>query len=630
MRKTHYYGYNPPNMLKLEKLFRLVEVFCILVASWYFIRLHSSQLSLYNLSLHESSVRIESAFNRAISNAEIIIKYIAEVIIQEKCDKEKIDTYISLFNSQPHLKILLEWGRIEWVEAEKLAAMQDLFPHLNLLGAESPAAFQKLSHNVSYTKQSVAAANSQHSDLQFGVLQNKGNRTYVPVFYCVKYQKGYCHSGLYTEFDFSHFSEILINSKSNYYDKIKFAIVARNGQILAESADKYISKQRFEMVQKYLQGRQLNKHFREYTALSPFTTLGFGEGVKIKKITGYPYYIATMIPNQFAYNQSLSETINKNLSDVLLIVAVFFVISIFARYFALYPIIELGRLAASISRGGKNVKIKNYRAQELQSIANSLHKVIDQKYQLVEAQARQDFVIKQLEAANNAKSQFIRRIQHVLRTPLNHIIGSADILVKRLTEASKDTLEYVQIISHAGHELLNTINNIITANDAEIGIMRLEESECELINILNNSIANVQPYMLPNNITIDLHLAHDVPKVLIDASKITLALQNLIRNAVIYNKPQGQVKISVKRLAKGVVIIIADTGNGMSEEEISDINSASKSISTIGNSSNSLGLGLTIVRNIIQLHDMKMEIDSKQAEGSEIRLIIPNIRLLAK
>jgi two-component system cell cycle sensor histidine kinase PleC len=599
-------------MLTLGRIYSLIEIFCILIFGFYFLHLHSGQMAIHKISLNESNKHIETAFYKSVSNSEIIIKYVADLILHGDTHKENLTDYINIFNAQSPFHSLLKRSPLQWVEKSKLSGLQHIFPHLNFTGFKS-GIFD----------------NKKHTTLQFGVLKQEQDRSYLPIFYCVTYKETQCNGGLYTEFDFSGFTKVLSKTRSDYYDFLQFAIFTEYGDIVAESADKYISTHRYNLLQNYLKARKKNSDFREYMSVSPLAAFSLGESVKIKKIKGYPYYIATILPNQLSYQHNISpnDLFSKNLFVLFGIGGVCLIFSLLTRLFLLRPILEVAKLAAHVVNGTKDVYIKDYQTVELQNIAHSLQKIIEQKYELIEARVHQDYVIKQLEAASTAKSSFIRRIQHVLRTPLNHIIGGADIIAKQLANGKEISVEYVHIIAHAGKELLNTINNIITATDVEAGSIRLEESYAELRDVINNAMFSIHPQALHNNIKLDVHVEHGLPQIFIDVAKFTIVLQNLLRNAITYNRIGGSVQITAKYVAKGVVINIKDNGRGMSANEINNISSQDSSYNLLNNTSGGLGLGLAIVHSIVNLHDMKLEINSKEGDGTEVSLTIPNIRL---
>jgi two-component system cell cycle sensor histidine kinase PleC len=600
-------------MLTLGRIYSLIEIFCILVFAFYFFHLHSGQMAIHKISLNESNKHIETAFYKSISNSEIIIKYVADLILHGDTNKEKLNNYIAIFNAQSPFHSLLKRSPLQWIERPELLEFQHIFTHLNLAGFKS-----------------ATFANERHITLQFGALKEEKDRSYLPIFYCVTYKDTQCNGGLYTEFDFSGFTQVLSKTHGDYYDSLQFTIFTEFGEIVAESADKYISTYRRNLLQDYLKAREKNDDFRGYMSVSPLAAFSLGESVKIKKIKGYPYYIATVLPNQFNYqhNISLHDLFSRNLFVLFGIGIICLIFSLLTRLFLLKPILEVSKLAADVVNGTKDVYIKNYQTVELQNIAHSLQKIIVQKYELIEARAHQDYVIKQLETASTAKSSFIRRIQHVLRTPLNHIIGGADIIAKQLSSGKEISVEYVHIIAHAGKELLNTINNIITATDVEAGSIRLEENYVELRDVINNAMFSIHPQALHNNIKLDVHVEHGLPQIFIDVAKFTIVLQNLLRNAITYNRIGGSVQLTAKYVAKGIVIKIKDNGRGMSANEINNISSQDSSYNLLNNTSGGLGLGLAIVHSIVNLHDMKLEINSKEGDGTEVSLTIPNIRLM--
>ena len=263
--------------------------------------------------------------------------------------------------------------------------------------------------------------------------------------------------------------------------------------------------------------------------------------------------------------------------------------------------------------------------------APTYRRIITAHLEVEEARMQTEESIKRAEAANKAKSNFLASTSHEIRTPMNAILGINDMIIGELGEKSADeeSRNAAQSIRRAGNYLLTLVNNILDISKIEAGKMELYENDYHLWEILKECEGYVVHKIGTNtNIRFVLKANNDMPEHLHgDVVRLKQALINLLDNAVKYTE-KGSISLTVDYRERDNVIItsftIEDTGLGMREEDIKRIFEPFERANII-ETRNILGagLGLTLVRNILDIMSGTIDVKSKYKEGTKITIEFP-------
>ncbi|MBL6951759.1 MAG: PAS-domain containing protein [Alphaproteobacteria bacterium] len=236
------------------------------------------------------------------------------------------------------------------------------------------------------------------------------------------------------------------------------------------------------------------------------------------------------------------------------------------------------------------------------------------------------------EQANRAKSMFLANMSHELRTPLNAISGFSEIIGQELFGPLGDPryTEYAQDIHASGGHLLAIINDILDLSRIEEGQDELENSENAVGDILAACLPLVRERAAAAQIRIDLNIAEDLPRVIIDLRRIKQILINLLSNAIKFTELGGRITVGAAVDPDGnMEISVKDTGIGMRPEDIS------KAMEPFGQIDSSLarryegtGLGLSLAKQLTEAHGGRLLVDSQPDIGTTVRLVLPSERLV--
>ena len=224
----------------------------------------------------------------------------------------------------------------------------------------------------------------------------------------------------------------------------------------------------------------------------------------------------------------------------------------------------------------------------------------------------------QLEIANKHKSEFLANMSHELRTPLNAIIGFSEVLNDQLFgEMNEKQNEYVQDIHDSGLHLLSLINEILDLSKVEAGRMELAVSEFDVGNAIDNAVTLVKEraarHQLAMNVNVDARLTSFVG----DERKFKQILLNLLSNAVKFTPEGGKIGVAAQSTAEGVQVSVSDTGIGIPPDQHAAVFEAFHQVSSeYTRKREGTGLGLTLVKQFVEMHGGRISLESVPTKGS--------------
>ena len=239
----------------------------------------------------------------------------------------------------------------------------------------------------------------------------------------------------------------------------------------------------------------------------------------------------------------------------------------------------------------------------------------------VEAFARQRQAVEQLERLNRAKSEFVSIVSHEFRTPLTGIQGFSEMMRdEQLT--LEEMREYAGDINKDSQRLNRMIDEMLDLDRMESGRMTIHPERMDLNAVLDEAVNRVRPNA-PNH-TLSLDLQADLPSIHADRDRLTQVASNLLNNAVKYSPTGGRITVKSRRDGDEVRIEVRDEGLGIPTEALETIfERYSRVDSQATKDIPGTGLGLPIVRQIVQLHGGKVWAESELGRGSVFHVTLP-------
>ena len=253
--------------------------------------------------------------------------------------------------------------------------------------------------------------------------------------------------------------------------------------------------------------------------------------------------------------------------------------------------------------------------------------------ELEQAKAKSDEARRHAEAANIAKSRFLAQMSHELRTPLNAILGFSEVMKNELfgAHAVPAYKEYSDDIHNSGVHLLGLINEILDLSRIEAGRYELNEEAVALVQVAEECHHLLKLRAANRNIVIHDLFEPDMPRLWADERAARQICLNLLSNAIKFTPQGGEIWLKVGwTAAGGQYLSVKDTGPGIPESEIPIV------LDTFGQGSNAIksaeqgaGLGLPIVKSLIELHGGTFSLKSRLREGTEVIITFPPERVMA-
>ena len=233
---------------------------------------------------------------------------------------------------------------------------------------------------------------------------------------------------------------------------------------------------------------------------------------------------------------------------------------------------------------------------------------------------------REAEAATRLKSEFISHLAHELRTMLNSIIGysalQAEGVFGEISERQKIPVEGIQ---RNASGLLDLANNLLDLSRVESGQMSLFIEPVDLRTLLLTALENLEILINEKNLRIEWRIQDDLKTIQSDSLKVRQIFLNLISNAIKFTD-QGSITISVTNVEGGIVLSVQDTGIGIRREDLPVIFEAFRRIdSPQAQRSGGSGLGLTIVKNILEALHGRIEVQSELGCGSTFTVFLPEV-----
>ncbi|MGD9835786.1 MAG: ATP-binding protein [Piscinibacter sp.] len=229
------------------------------------------------------------------------------------------------------------------------------------------------------------------------------------------------------------------------------------------------------------------------------------------------------------------------------------------------------------------------------------------------------------EASRQAMSEFVARMSHEMRTPLNAVLGFSQLLQSDEHEPlAPGQAQRVEQIRAAGWHLLRLIADASDLSIVEAGALRLEVSRVSLDAVIDEALAICETQARARGIRVHRHDRDGaVLHVDGDALRIRQALINVLSNAVKYNRDGGAIDIRAARDGDSVRVEVGDTGLGMTREQLAHLYEPFNRLGRERDVAEGTGIGLVLTRQLVERMNGRLEIDSEAGQGTRVRITLP-------
>ncbi|HEX7277150.1 MAG TPA: ATP-binding protein [Acidimicrobiales bacterium] len=238
---------------------------------------------------------------------------------------------------------------------------------------------------------------------------------------------------------------------------------------------------------------------------------------------------------------------------------------------------------------------------------------------------REREVVERLTRLDRDKTDFVSSVSHELRTPVTSMLGYLEMLTDGDAGPLNDQqLRMLHVINRNSRRLLNRIEDLLTVSGLEAGKMRLALAPLAVPALVESAVAAVAPAMAGRDLKVTTHVSPDATVIVADAEHLDRVVINLLSNAVKFTPDGGRISVTVTRRGDMVELAVADTGVGIPEDEQPRVferffrSSNAQEMAIAGT-----GLGLVIVKGIVDLHGGTVTLRSTPGLGTEVTIVLP-------
>jgi signal transduction histidine kinase len=219
------------------------------------------------------------------------------------------------------------------------------------------------------------------------------------------------------------------------------------------------------------------------------------------------------------------------------------------------------------------------------------------------------------------KSNFIAITSHELRTPLGLILGHATFLRETISDEHREPME--TIIRNATR-LKEIIESLTEVDNYEAGVARIRQNSVSIPSIVREVVSSFQDMAASKNITLQEDIRDEDLQVEADANKITVAISNLIRNALTFTNEGGHVQVMVESVTGHVQVSVKDNGIGIPVNDLGRVFDRFFQVeSHLTRHHTGMGLGLSVAKTMIELHGGRIWVESVEGKGSTFSFLLP-------
>lgn len=222
------------------------------------------------------------------------------------------------------------------------------------------------------------------------------------------------------------------------------------------------------------------------------------------------------------------------------------------------------------------------------------------------------------------KSNFVANVSHELKTPLSLLSLFSEILELGRVKSEEKRIEYYRIMRHESHRLNKMIDNILDFSKIEAGRKTYAFANGDIAAVIENVLSNYRYQIISSGFDVQTNIQPDLPPVLIDRDAMAQAVSNLLDNAIKYSGEVKQLSITTETIGSDLSIEIADRGIGIPRAEQAKV---FEKFYRVGNGLvhdvKGSGLGLSLVRHIVEAHKGTISVESEVGKGSRFTILLP-------
>ncbi|MCB9779215.1 MAG: response regulator [Alphaproteobacteria bacterium] len=268
----------------------------------------------------------------------------------------------------------------------------------------------------------------------------------------------------------------------------------------------------------------------------------------------------------------------------------------------------VGTIFAVLTAAGASVMMALYKYWLLEQEFKSRDEARSTSRELARA-------LQRLEAQDRMKNRFFANISHELRTPLTLILSPVQTLLDRASPGTDR--RSLQTVADNAERLLRLIDDLLELSRLDAGFTRLKLGQFDPGELARDNVERARPALSAKGLKLALAIDDDLPRMWGDEHRLDIVLTNLVGNAIKYTPDDGSVTVVVSRCDDGVRFAVHDTGPGIAPDDLEQVfDRFFQSERADRNRVGGVGIGLALAKELVELHEGRMEVESTVGEGS--------------
>lgn len=360
------------------------------------------------------------------------------------------------------------------------------------------------------------------------------------------------------------------------------------------------------------------KMFKSNNGVIEYKFNGISKLAAYKYFQPWDWYIVTTA-NYDDLKSSSKSILNMTLITVILILLTASILALFLANTLVKPINKLKHCMEIASSGDLTVHCDIKSKDEIGILSDSFNHMIKENKRLLEEKDQYD----------KLKTEFIANMSHELRTPLNIIFSAvqlSSLYINNNPEGFANTKmsQHITIIKQNCYRLLRLVNNIIDITKIDSGFMELNLHKANIVEVIENITLSTAEYVesKSRNLIFDTDIEEKIMSF--DLEKMERIMLNLISNATKFTRPGDTIEVSIYDKKEFILISVKDNGVGISQDNLEQIFERFKQVGPLlSRTHEGSGIGLSIVKSLVQMHDGIISVKSKYGEGTEFIIELP-------